>query len=543
MGIFINLLYLALPLYHAQVFDRVIPAASLDTLVALTAIVLPLLMALAGLDFLRAQMFGILGRRLAVRLGPPAFAAAVESALRLGPGSAAHVLRDVNHLRDWIAGGRIVLPIDLIFVPVMLAVLWLLNPAYAWVALAGSVWLTLVAVITERAVRRPMAHALRAEGVTIAETRDALDNSEVIAAMGMLPALSARWQQGQHDALSRGHAGQSIARALTAVARGSRLMMQVAMIGTGAALISTQQVSPGSLLAAMVIAGRLFAPFEQMIDGWRQWVGASAAIARLTEVLRNGQNTRSTTPLPVVHADLAAESLGHIPSGLDRPILHDLNFRIAPGEMLGVIGASGAGKSTLARLVTGLVPPTQGGIFLDGQSTFLHERTSFGTAVGYLPQDPQLFAGTVRDNIARFRDAPIEDIITAARQTGVHDLIGRLPQGYDTPLAASGAPLSGGQRQRIALARALFGAPKLLVLDEPNASLDADGEAALIAAIETARGRGAAVLVIAQRMSILRKADRLLVLHEGRARHYGPRAQVLAALAPQGTAHARQVRR
>ena len=226
------------------------------------------------------------------------------------------------------------------------------------------------------------------------------------------------------------------------------------------------------------------------------------------------------------------DRLGYVPPGQDAPLLRNISFSILPGEMVGVIGPSGAGKSTLARLVVGLWPPTTGGIFLDGQSTFLHERASFGQAVGYLPQEPLLLDGTVRENIARFRDAPIEDVVAAARQAGVHDMIGRLPKGYETPLVDGGSRLSGGQRQRIALARAVFGTPKLLVLDEPNSSLDADGEAALIEAVERARASGAAVLIVAQRMSILNKADRLLLLREGAVAQYGDKAEVLAAFGP-----------
>jgi ATP-binding cassette subfamily C protein len=236
--------------------------------------------------------------------------------------------------------------------------------------------------------------------------------------------------------------------------------------------------------------------------------------------------------MAVERAVLVADHVSFVPPGSDRPLLRNVTFRVEVGELLGVVGPSGAGKSTLARLAVGLWAPTQGGIFLDGQSTFAHERGSFGRAVGYLPQDPALFDGKVRENIARFRDAEMADVIAAARMAGVHELIGRLPQGYETRLTDGGARLSGGQRQRIALARALFGDPKLLVLDEPNSALDAEGEAALIAAIEQARARGAAVLVVAQRMSILNRADRLLVLKEGVMTQVGDRADVLAALAP-----------
>ena len=253
-------------------------------------------------------------------------------------------------------------------------------------------------------------------------------------------------------------------------------------------------------------------------------------------MLTGGATTRSRVPVKVEKARLTVDRMSFIPPGQTAPLLRNVSFQIEGGELLGVVGPSGAGKSTLARLVVGLWAPSAGGIFLDGQSTYAHERASFGEAVGYLPQDPLLLDGKVRENIARFRDADMADVVAAARLAGVHDLIGRLPQGYETHLADGGARLSGGQRQRLALARALFGDPRLIVLDEPNASLDADGEAALIEAIEIARARGAAVLVVAQRMSILNRADRLVVLKEGAVAQIGDRAEVLAGLAPRRSA-------
>jgi len=249
-------------------------------------------------------------------------------------------------------------------------------------------------------------------------------------------------------------------------------------------------------------------------------------------VLNRGSNGRSRLPVSVEHATLVVDRLGFVPPGQERALLRNVSFRLEAGALLGVIGPSGAGKSTLARLVVGLWKPTTGGVYLDGQGTFAHERGSFGAAVGYLPQEPMLFDGTIRENIARFRDADMADVVAAARAAGVHELIGRLPKGYETPLSDAGSRLSGGQRQRLALARALFGEPKLIVLDEPNSNLDADGEAALIEAIEVARGGGAVVLVVAQRMAILNRADQLLLLKEGAVAQLGDRGQILAGLGP-----------
>jgi ATP-binding cassette subfamily C protein len=304
------------------------------------------------------------------------------------------------------------------------------------------------------------------------------------------------------------------------------------VVCAGATLVIEHQATAGTIVAASVLSARLLQPFEHLIDGWRQWLDAFSAIERIRDVLARGATTRSHVPVRIEQATLVVDRAGYVPPGQDKPLLRNVSFRIEGGELIGVIGPSGAGKSTLARLIVGLWAPTAGSIFLDGHSTFAHERGSFGEAVGYLPQDPLLLDGKVRENIARFRHADMADVVAAARVAGVHEIIGRLPQGYETRLSDGGARLSGGQRQRLALARAVFGDPKLVVLDEPNSSLDAEGEAALIDAIEILRARGAAVLVVAQRMSILNRADRLLLLKEGGVAQFGDRAKVLAALGP-----------
>lgn len=532
VGFFVNLLYLSLPLYQAQIFDRVISSGNLDTLTALTLIVAFMFFFQSSLDFLRARLLLVIAARLVTELGRPLFEAAVEKALKSGAASAASAMRDLNGLRSFVAGGAITLPMDIAFTPILLLVLYLLHPLYGLVGLCGATLLFLIALATEMLARRPAANAVHRNALLQANTASAIRNSEVIAAMGMLPELSRRWRRGQALSLDSIESGGTTAKFLAALARGSRVGLQIAVICTGAALVVRQEVSTGTILAAAVITSRMLAPFEHLIDGWRQWLNASTIAMRLRELLQSEARARSSTHVPIGRAELTADRLSYVPPGQDTPLLRNISFSIAPGEMVGVIGPSGAGKSTLARLVVGLWAPTTGGVFLDGQSTFRHERASFGEAVGYLPQEPLLLDGTVRENIARFRHAAIEDVVAAARQAGIHDMIGRLPKGYETTLVDSGARLSGGQRQRLALARAVFGAPKLLVLDEPNSSLDAEGEAALVAAIEHARSAGAAVLVVAQRMSILNKADRLLLLRDGAVAHYGNKKEVLAAFRP-----------
>ena len=509
-----------------------ISSGSLDTLVALTMLVAVVLCFQAVLDFLRRQIFTILGAQVAAQLGRPVFEGAIESALRHGAGASTGAMRDLGDIRSFIANGAIALPIDLAVTPFFLIVLFLLHPVYGVIGVIGTLLLTMVAIATEILARRPSAKANAASGNVNAETAAAIRNAEVIAAMGMLPAVAQRWRQAQVRALDSIERGRTVAKALSAVARTLRVGLQVAVVGAGAALVIEREVTGGTIVAAAVLSSRLLLPFEHLIEGWRQWLDAFAATDRIRDVLERGATTRSRVPMKVERATMVVDRVGYVPPGQDRALLRNVSFRLEAGELIGVIGASGAGKSTLVRLIVGLWAPTTGGIFLDGQSTFSHERGSFGEAVGYLPQDPLLLEGKVRENIARFRDASMADVITAARIAGVHEMIGRMPQGYETRLVDAGARLSGGQRQRLALARAVFGEPKLIVLDEPNSSLDAEGEAALIDAIEIARGRGAAVVVVAQRMSILSRADHLLLLKEGGVAQFGDRTKVLAALGP-----------
>jgi len=535
VSFFVNLLHLALPLYTIQIYDRVISSGSIDTLVALTGLVAVLLCFQAVLDVLRHHIFTVLGARLAGRLGQPVFEAAIETALRHGPRASTEAMRDLGDLRSFIASGMIALPIDLAVTPLFLFVLFLLNPLYGIIGLVGIGLLTGVALATEFLVRRPSAQASRASASVHGETAAAIRNAEAVIAMGMLPAVAARWRRQQAQALDSIERGRRLAGILSASAKTLRLGLQIAVVCAGATLVIEGWASGGTIVAAATLSARLLSPFEHLIQGWRQWLDASAALGRLREVLARGANGRSRLPVAIEHATLVADRLGFVAPGQDRSLLRNVSFRIDGGEFVGVIGPSGAGKSTLARLVVGLWKPTTGGVYLDGQSTFAHERGSFGAAVGYLPQDPMLFDGTIRENIARFRDADMAEVVAAARAAGVHDLIGRLPRGYETLLSDAGARLSGGQRQRLALARALFGDPRLIVLDEPNSNLDAEGEAALVEALDGARALGAVVLVVAQRMAILNRADRLILMKEGVVAQTGDRAQVLAALGSRPT--------
>jgi len=533
VGLFVNLLHLGLPLFTIQVYHRVLSSGSPETLFALVVLAVTILGFQTLLDVLRQRILVILANRAMVRLGRPVFEAAVETSLTKGPQAASGALQDVSELRAFLAGGSISLPLDLAFSPIFLLVLFALNPVYGLVGGIGALTLTAAAVATEFALRGSSQAGSMASAKVNGETAEAIRHAEVITGLGMLPAVARRWRGAQAEAIALSERGARLARMFSTLTRSLRVVLQIGVISSGAALVISGNVSAGTIIAASVLTGRLLLPFEQTATGWKQWLEAREILRRLREVTSSGVSTRSTVPVDIASGRLVAERLGYVLPGGARPVLQNINFTLESGSLMGVIGPSGAGKTSLSRLVMGISKPSMGGIYLDGQSTYAHERGSFGRAVGYLPQEPTLLTGTVRDNIARFGDAPMEEVVRAARAAGVHEMIGALPHGYATRLGSGGYQLSGGQRQRVALARALLGQPRLILLDEPNSNLDAEGEAALVGAIEAARKTGTTVVVVAQRMSILSRADRLLRLQDGGMVQFGPREEVLQSLTPQ----------
>ena len=366
----------------------------------------------------------------------------------------------------------------------------------------------------------------------IGEISGSLRHAEAIEAMGMLPALASRWRRNQLHTQDLLDVTTRRSRALASVTRTCRYLMQIAVLSIGAILVINQEVSAGSMVASSIIMGRMLLPFDSMVDGWRQWVIAAAAWKNVQDLLENQAPKRETKPTPRTQGDLKVDRLVFAPPGSDVPVLKGVSFQLSPGEVLGIVGPSAAGKSTLARMLIGVTKPTTGGVYLDGNNVYLWERGSFGDMVGYLPQSVSLLDGTIRDNIARMRDADPRLVLDAARLADVHDMIGRLPLGYDTRLGDGGYLLSGGQRQRIGLARAIYGRPRLIVLDEPNANLDTDGERALIRAIEALRADGAIIVLIAHRPSIMQVADKIMVLQEGKISQFGPRSAIAGMIAP-----------
>jgi ATP-binding cassette subfamily C protein len=526
-SLFISALQLTVPLYMLQVFDRVLGSGNLDTLAMLTVVAVGALAVFAVLEFMRARVFLVMGDTLARRLTLPTLQAAVSDTLNGRSRAAGEASRDLNELRTFLTGNAVGVPLDLLWSPLFLFVLFLLHPAFGFIALGSGAVLFAMSVIGDLATRRPLAEASDAAAESFGEVGGAVRNAEVIEAMGMLPAVGRRWQGAQDRMLRLLDGGNGKGKAIAAASRALRLCMQIAVLGTGALLVVERQATPGTIIAASIITSRYLQPFDRLIGTWRQWVFAHSAWRRVRGLLDTAADRRSGMTFPTPAGRLTADRVTFVPQGSDRPVLTGVSFALEPGEVLGVVGPSAAGKSTLARLLVGLWAPTAGGVYLDGHSVYLWDREDFGRHVGYLPQAVALLDGTVRENIARMADADPRAVVAAARRAGVHDMIGRLPFGYDTVLGDGGFALSGGQRQRIGLARALFGEPRFLVLDEPNSNLDGDGEQALLAALGDARSGGATIVLVAHRPSVMTIADKLLVLKEGRVDQFGERAEVL----------------
>lgn len=530
LGAGASLAGLLLPLYGMNLFNLVLTTLNTNTMTWLSLLLGIGVIVYGALEYARSLLYGALAESVNARLAIPALLAAARSVDAATPSRSGQAMRDLGEIRGFIAGNAVTVPLELVWTPVMIGVLFVLHWGYGAFALVCALLLAGLGLLADMLTRRPLQNANELTVRAFAEVSTAIRHAEAVTALGMLPALTRRWRHSQDRMLDQLWRGTRIARAIAAATRALRLLMTAGMVCLGLVLAIQGEVSAGSLIAANIILARLLQPFESLVASWRGWVSAAAAWGRLRSLIADARGNRGTLPLPCRVGRVTVERLVYIAAGSERPVLRGITFEIEPGQVLGVVGPSGAGKSTLARLVVGVAQPTGGGVWLDGNSTWSWERGDFGRHAGYMPQAAVLLEGTVADNIARFRDAPESAIVAAAKCVGLHDAIMRLPSGYATPVGESGFLLSGGQRQRLTLARALFGDPKLIVLDEPNSNLDADGERLLLAAIDGARRAGAAILLITHRPSLVAAADKLLVLKDGMIDRFGAREGVLQAL-------------
>lgn len=522
----INLLLLAPPLYMLQVFDRVLTSHSNETLVFLTVGVALALGTMAGLDMIRAQLLAAGGAALDAALGKRVLDRVLGEAARKGVAENAHALRDAHCVRAYFSGAGILALFDLPWLPAFLLVIFLFHPLMGAFACGGAVVMLSLAALNERLTRRSLERAQGEARRAAAFIDTSARNAEVVAALGMLDAVTRRWSSLNEAASSRQIQAARAGARISGLTRLARQLIQTGMLALGAYIVVDQQVSTGVMMAATILLSRALAPVEQLVAGWRNLVEARAAWRRLTELLRES-DPESATSLPAPAGKLGAENIVFGFRGAERPILRGVSFAIAPAESLGIIGPSASGKSTLARLIVGIWRPVAGHMRLDGADVASWPRADLGRHIGYLPQDVQLFPGTVAQNIARLGEPDDGQVVRAAMRAQVHELVLRLPKGYDSDVSSG---LSPGQRQRIGLARALYGDPRLVVLDEPNANLDSEGDDALLRSLRGLKEEGVTVLMIAHRPSLLGGVDKLLVLREGSVEMVGPRAEVMARI-------------
>ena len=525
----INLLMLTVPLYMLQLFDRVLMSRSLETLLVLSLMAGIALLALALLDIVRGFLFARLGAWVEQKLGGYVLASHIAIAAQRGQISV-QGLRDLASIRTFLSGMGIAPLLDAPWTPIFLLAIYVLHPMLGIVATAGTLALVVLALCAQWATRRPLLQSTE-RAIAITDTAEgSVRNAEVIEAMGMVPALIRRWQQNQQETLKvQARVGRRTV-AISGISKFLRLGLQVAIYGVGAWLAIQNQMTAGAMVAASILMGRALAPVEMAISGWRSAVSAYGAYQRTRKRLESAPIARPVMSLPIPSGRLTTENVSYGYTGQNSPFLRSISFAVEPGSALGIIGPAAAGKSTLARLLIGNFRPQIGHVRLDGveiTSLTPQDRTN---AIGYLPQDVELFQGSVRHNIARFQDATDAEVVEAAQLVGAHAMILRLPQGYDTKIGEGGMALSGGQRQWIALARAVFKQPKLLVLDEPNSSLDAEGEAAFLNLVNRLKELGTTVVVIAHRGPVLQHMDNLLVLRSGQAVAFGPRRQLIPTL-------------
>lgn len=527
---FLNFAALTGSIFMIQVYERVMPTKNYDTLYGLIIIGV-LGVAIYGLlDFVRNWTYTTMAHGFAQRLNLPALQAGVLKSVQGGSMEGGVVIKDIADLRTFIASSAISMPIDAFWSIIFIVALYIIHPVYAAVALGFIIVMIMLNFVTDVLTRPAIKAANEAQQRHVQEVANSLRHAEAIEAMGMLPALVRMWRKSQLEMLEYSNTANVRARVVTSLTKTFQKSLQMVTVATGAFLVLSNSVSASVLFAGMVLTSQAVAPFSGMIESWRQWVDAAGAWSRIKTLVETEGSERQSMPAPVSDGNLSVENLVYLPEGRVIPVLRGLTFELSPGEVLGIAGPSGAGKSTLARCLTGIIKPTVGGVYLDGHSTYLWERGSFGKAVGYLPQSLSIIDGTVRQTIARMQESDPRDVIRAAQMAGIHDMIGRLPNGYDTPIREGMHIMSGGQKQRLALARALYGDPKLLILDEPNSNLDGDGEAALIAAVSQAKERGAIVIMIAHRPSVMAVADKMLVLEHGAITHLGDYADVMAQI-------------
>lgn len=533
VGVFsaiINLLMLAPSLYMLQVYDRVLQSQNEVTLLMLTLLMLGAYAFMSVLEYVRSFVLIRLGAKLDMQMNRRIYTAAFEQNLKRGGGNAGQALQDLTQIRQFLTGNGLFAFFDAPWFPIYLAVIFMFDFWLGLFATIAVVIMVILAYVNERVSSKPLKEANTMAMISGNLATNNLRNAEVIEAMGMLPNMMRRWFKLHARFLQLQAEASEKSGMVTAVSKFVRISVQSLVLGLGALLVIEGKMTPGMMIAGSILLGKATGPIDQLIGVWKQWASVKSSYERLNELLSAFPARAAGMELEKPQGALSVETVTAAPPGSTVAIIKGLSFAIQPGDVLGIIGPSGAGKSTLARLLVGVWPAAVGKVRLDGADIYQWNKDHLGPSIGYLPQDIELFGGTVADNIARFGEVDSEKVIQAAKRAGVHEMILHLPKGYDTPLGDGGAGLSGGQKQRLGLARAMYDDPSLLVLDEPNSNLDDVGEQALLIAINDLRQRGKTIILITHRQSVLAATNKLLLLRDGVAQAFGPRDQVLQAL-------------
>jgi ATP-binding cassette subfamily C protein EexD len=535
-SLFVNLLMLVPALYMLAVYDRVLMSGSESTLMMLTVIAAFLFLVLGGLEWIRSRILIATSARLDEQLGERVFDAVfAQSLTSSGAVATTQPLTDLLQIRQFLTGPGLLAFFDVPWMPIYVGLMFLFHTSFGAVAVLSMLLLAGLAIWNEMATRTELAEANRESIEATQFAQRNLRNAEVIEAMGMLPRLRARWQAKQWQVLALQSQASTKAGLINALSRTYRLTIQSLVLGLGAYLAIHKEISPGLVIAGSILLGRALAPLDQLIAGWRGFLGAREAYRRLETLLHTIPQREPRMALPPLRGQVTLEDLVITVPGRSEPILKGMNLAIEPGTTVALIGPSAAGKSTVARAILGLYPPARGRACLDGADVHNWDRTQLGQSVGYLPQDVELLDGTVAENIARFGDIESDRVVEAAQLAGIHEMILSLPQAYDTPLIGGSVALSAGQQQRIGIARAIYGRPRVVVLDEPNANLDLAGEAALLTTLRHLQREGCTVVVVTHRTNVLQAVHKIAMIVGGKLALNGPREEVLVKLQPPST--------
>lgn len=533
-SLFVNALMLAPTFYMIQISGRVVPSSSTSTLIMLTLILTIMMLTLGSLEWVRSRIMVRISNRLDALLSRDIYRASFKKALSTGGMDAsAQSLNDLTSLRQFLTGNGLFAFFDAPWLPIYTAVMFLFHPWFGWMTVGSAVVLVVLAFLNHRYTGKALTEANQQSVRATLQTTKNLRNAEVIESMGMLDTLMTRWAVYQRRVLVLQSQASDKGGIITSISKTFRTWAQSIMLALGAYLVITHEINPGLLMAGSLLLGRALSPIDQMIGSWKGFVAARVQYGRLNDTLEklNAEPQRMALPDPEGH--IQVENLVIAPPGAKAAVIRNMSFVTPAGSIVGIVGPSAAGKSTLARALLGIWPPQHGTVRLDGADIAAWDKQKLGPHLGYLPQDIELFEGTISDNVARFGKVDPEKVVLAARVAGVHEMILQLPDGYDTVIGSEGINLSGGQRQRIGLARAIYGSPRLIVLDEPNSNLDDVGEKALAVALQKIKETGATVFIISHRPSILSRLDRIMVMNAGTITMYGARDHVIAELAQQ----------